>query len=160
MSNRLNDIRDRLVAVFSGINGSGSYTYDLSQPGRVLVGVAVAGSTPDVSLSLVQGDVEMEPGPTLTRYSYRVTWHVGATAPASADTPDARLTAANLMLADLILALTGHRHLNNGTRDLVRDAVLTFRAADGQSFGWAGHGVVAGEIVCEWESITLDGEGL
>lgn len=160
MSNRLNDIRDQLVATFAAINGAGVYTYNLSAAGAVVVGDSAGNITPDVSLTLLQGDVSMEPGSTLSRYTFRVTWHLGALCPSLADTPGARVTAANLMLADIIYALAANRWLNNGVRNLVRDAVPTFQAGDGQTFGWPGMGAVAGEIVMEWEDQHLGGTAL
>lgn len=147
-------IKNAIKAQLASIDGSGSYTYDLSAAGRIIVGQGIPEGAPDLCLWLAQGPLDCPPGESLIRYKFSLTMYVSAFVPAAADTPESRLDAANDMMKDILLALnsTATKRILGG---LVWDTTLSFGAADGQDFGRPGCGVVGGEITLTWEASTL-----
>lgn len=157
MSVRLNDIQDALVAALQTIDGSGDYTNDLSATGRVIVASNRPDGAPDLSVWLSQGmvSVSITDDVPLGLFRWEVEYDVAGFAPATADTPAARIQAANTLLADLWTCLVANRVLNDGTRDLVFDIHITEMASvDGAASDFAGCGVVVMSLVLHWNSAS------
>lgn len=157
MSVRLNDVQAALVAAFQTINGSGGYTYDLSAPGRVFVASARPEGAPDLSVWLAQGMVSasITEDVPMGLFRWEVEYDLAGFVPATADTPAARIQAANALLADLWTCLVARRTLNDGTRDLVFDIHITEMAAvDGAASDFSGCGVVVMSLVLHWNSAS------
>jgi len=152
MSNRLDDIQTRLVAQLATIDGAGAYTNDLSATGRVFVANARPDGAPDLCVWLAQGEIaSSREGAPLGMYVWTVTYGVAGFAPATADTPAARISAANGLLADLVACIDANRALNDGTRDLVHDIWLTqMESVDGAAIDFAGQGVCSFLLTLTW----------
>lgn len=158
MSVRLNDIMDRLVLTIQAVNGTGSYTYDLSATGRVFVAGGIPDGAPDLCVWLVQGSVNAEPAglgaASLTRWKWTANVAVNGFVRATADTPYARIVAANKLYADLWRALMANRKLNTGSADLVIDMTLSeMQALEGGivNAAFAGQGVCAFVVTLTWQ---------
>lgn len=158
MSNRLNDIQAQLLTQLATIDGTGGYTYDLSPAGRVFVGASRPDGGPDLCVWLYQGEIRMDPegDVPLGVYRWSVTYGVAGFVPATADTPQARIMAANHLFADLWTCIHGNRALNNGTRDLVYDIGLAeMQSLDGASVGFSGVGVCSFTLTMFWQATDL-----
>lgn len=160
MSNRINEINAKLIAVIAAINGAGGYTNDLSATGRVFIAGGRPDGAPDLCVWIVQGAIEMTSagiggGPN-SKDRWTATYAINGFAPATADTPYARLTAANLLYQDLHTALRGSRLLNDGSRNLVYESTLSEMVAmDGGDIGFAGVGVVSFVLTYMFEATNL-----
>jgi len=160
MSNRLNDINTKLLALFATINGTGAYTNDLSATGRVFLAGGRPDGAPDLCVWLVQGAVEVAPasvgGGAASKHRWTATYAVNGFVPATADTPAARLTAANILFQDLFTALMTSRQLNDGARNLVYDVGLSEMVAlDGSDIGFSGMGVCSFQLTFNFEATNL-----
>lgn len=161
MSNRLNDINTKLLAVVAGINATGTYTYDLSTTGRVFLASGRPDAAPDLCVWLVQGEVECEPAGhgngAASKHRWTVSYAVNGFTPATEDSPAARISAANVLYQDLFYAIVHqNRHLNDGSRNLVNEVnVSQMVALDGADVGFAGLGVVSFVLTYTFEATTL-----
>lgn len=127
MASKLRQVRDAIASALAGINGSGSYSYDLSPTGRVILGPQIF---PDVSLPCVNvttNPFRTTPGRQLGWYTLEsVTYlvgRVGADSDSSADREGNALDLAN----DLTLAVMADRTLGG----VVHDVQVSGGAADG-----------------------------
>lgn len=151
-ASRLNDIVTALTTAFAAINATGTYTYDLSASGRVIVGQGIPESAPVPCLWIAQGPLPgIDEGSTLTQFTFTPEIYVTAFVAAASNTTAARLTAANLMMADIFQAVAADRSLGG----LVEFLNVSFEVAEGEQFGRTGCAVVAGTISLEWQSTGL-----
>lgn len=155
---RLSDIDAAVIARLQTINGSGGYTYDFSPTGRIVRGDdRPDGHAPDTCVLLSAGTLAVAEDETLTQWGFTLEYVIGAWAPASADTPAARIAVANRLLAELWTALTAVRTLATPTNAAGAVDNLRFeaRAVDGQTLGQTGCGGVAGILTLTWSGSSL-----
>lgn len=155
MSVRLNDLIAELKATISGINATGSYVNDLSATGRVFVASGRPDGAPDLCVWIAQLAVGAEVSGMgqggQAKWRWTVTYEINGFAPGTADTPEARITAANILYADIWIALMADRQRNNGSRALAYETVLSEMAAiDGEAAGFAGVGVCSFTATVTW----------
>lgn len=150
---RLTDIKDALVTALAGINGTSPYTYDLSATGAVFVASGFPDGAPQTCVWLFPGPIETEAAgigiATLAQWSRRQTWGINGFVPGAADTPDARIEAANALFDDIWHALHVDRQLGGNVIEMVLSEVLAF---DGTDAGFAGRGVVSMTATLTWRA--------
>lgn len=148
---RLTDIKSALKTAIAGINGTGSYTYDLSATGAVFVASGFPAGAPDTCVWLFPGPVSTEVAgigtANITQWKREQTWGVNGFVPGAADTPEARIEAANLLYDDIWLAILSNRTLGGNVIDINVSDVL---ALDGADAGFAGRGVVSMTLTMFW----------
>ena len=133
-----NTIASAMTTVLQGIDGTGSYTYDLSGTGQVeqldLAGPPVSRVRPYVAYYLgPRQDIRNGAGADLSQYGQTLTVDLVAVVTGGA-APSAAVTAANNMEADIIRALHGSRNLGAAAvHDLtVSTEVVTGPEVDGR----------------------------
>lgn len=125
-----------LKSALQGIDGTGSYTYDLSGTDSVVLGeVADAFKVPQVLLFVDNLTVEPFELPTeRMRLTVRAVGFVGA----ASDSAEARLLAAADLQQDIFLATRADRSLGATVIDVRREAgVYQYQAETGDLFGVA-----------------------
>jgi len=134
-----NTIATALDGVLSAINGSGSYTYDLSGTGQVeqldLAGPPLSRVRPYVAYYLgPRQDIRGGAGSDLAQYGQTLTIDLLGVVTGGAS-PAAAVTAANNLEADIVLALHGARNLGAAAvHDLtVSTEIVTGPEVDGRS---------------------------
>lgn len=161
---RINDIRSRLVALFATVitgntitvhTKTHTYVTDLSATGKIIVGSGIPSDIPDLCVLLGDGALKAAAGQALHRWTFTKTFIVVGFCPATADTPDARISAATDLLTDLTNLLIANRLLVSSGAALVYDMDTEFDAIDGQDVNQSGMGVVFGRITCTWENDIL-----
>ena len=134
-----NTIATALDGVLSAINGSGSYTYDLSGTGQVeqldLAGPPLSRVRPYVAYYLgPRQDIRGGAGSDLSQYGQTLTVDLLGVVTGGASLA-AAVTAANNLEADIVLALHGARNLGAAAvHDLtVSTEIVTGPEVDGRS---------------------------
>lgn len=135
----------RIVTVLQGINGAGSYTYDVSGTDKVQIGMVpiVPPRVPPCLFVWWQADVN-EHGQPVGWYRQTTRWGVGGYVSYSAETPQGHVNAVLDLKADVVRALETDRRLNNLVYDL-RLASFEDRSADALDMP-PGVALVFGEI--------------
>lgn len=133
-----NTIASALTTILQGINGTGSYTYDLSGTGQVeqidLAGPPVSRVRPYVAYYLgARQDIRGGAGADLSQYGQTMTVDLVGVVTGGTD-PGAAVQAANDMEADIIRALHASRNLGAAAvHDLsVSTEVVTGPEVDGR----------------------------
>lgn len=163
MSTRLGRIRDQVVHQLGLINGSGSYSVDLSVNGRIILGRALPTGSPCPAVSVAVGELQIEPGPSFGKFSYTLPIELLAWVSSDANTREARLNAACELVADIesvfCASATTRTLVETSTgKALVYDAQVSGVVGDGEDFGYPGVGMVALGITCTWEATSLRAE--
>jgi len=134
-----NTIASALSTVLSGINGSGSYTYDLSGTGQVeqldLAGPPISRVRPYVAFYLGgRQDVRGGQGADLSQYGQTLSIDLLGVVTGGSQ-PGTAVAAANNLEADIILALHSSRNLGAAAvHDLSVDTeIVTGPEVDGRS---------------------------
>lgn len=155
---RLNDIDAAVVARIQTVNGTGGYTYDLSTTGRVIRGDDLPpGHGPSLCCLVSAPILTTAEDETLTHWAFTAEYVIGAWAPASANTPEARIAVGNRLLAELWTAITTYRTLTTPTdaAGAVDNLRLEARSVDGQTLGQVGCGGVAMILTLTWSGSSL-----
>ena len=133
-----NTIASALTTILQGIDGTGSYTYDLSGTGQVeqidLAGPPVSRVRPYVAYYLgARQDIRGGAGADLSQYGQTMTVDLVGVVTGGTD-PGAAVQAANDMEADIIRALHASRNLGAAAvHDLsVSTEVVTGPEVDGR----------------------------
>ena len=133
-----NTIASALTTILQGIDGTGSYTYDLSGAGQVeqidLAGPPVSRVRPYVAFYLgARQDIRGGAGADLSQYGQTMTVDLVGVVTGGTD-PGAAVQAANNMEADIIRALHASRNLGAAAvHDLsVSTEVVTGPEVDGR----------------------------
>jgi hypothetical protein len=133
-----NTIASALTTILQGIDGTGSYTYDLSGAGQVeqidLAGPPVSRVRPYVAYYLgARQDIRGGAGADLSQYGQTMTVDLVGVVTGGTD-PGAAVQAANNMEADIIRALHASRNLGAAAvHDLsVSTEVVTGPEVDGR----------------------------
>jgi len=136
-------ILSALKTAMQGVNGAGSYTYDLSATDQVNIGAQWPPPiVPYAYIRLVR--VSTADTAPLGHYGRTVECQVFGFVHATADTAQARTTAAADLMDDLMLAIESDRKLGIG---VVRDVHVEATAFDGGDENFAPGFGVAGMVV-------------
>lgn len=152
MSSRPNDIVTYLTTALAAINATGTYTNDLSATGRVFVSQGIPTSAPVPSVQIAQGNIPtVDEGSTLTQFTFTPEYYIAGTVAGASNTPGARLTAANTLIADIFQAVMVDRTFGG----LLEFCNIEFDVVEGEQYGRAGCAVVLATIRVEWQSTGL-----
>ena len=147
MASRASSIMDYLATQLATINGTGSYTYDLSGTGRIIIGseapTPAAVSSHPVMCFVTEFRTGTQPGPSLNAFERTMEVEIAAFAATTNDLPLSRAKAAADLAADIDLALTGTSARRSGGTGLFRDAVTQSNTRDGNALGFKGCGIAA-----------------
>lgn len=154
---KLSDIDAAVVARIQSINGTGGYTYNFSTTGRIIRADRMPEGAPDICLMLSAGDLGVVPAETLTDWRFTLQYVIGAFAPATSDSPEARASVAYALLADLFNAFTAIRTLTSstGAAGAVDDVSFEASAVEGQEFGRPGCGGCGVILTFTWTGTSL-----
>lgn len=148
---RIVDVLDALVAAVAGINGTGSYTNDLSATGAVFVASGFPQGAPDKCVWIFPGGIDTEVAglgvANITQWKRTMTFGVNGFIPGTADTPYARYVAAASLYDDIWTALMSNRQLGGSVIDTTISDVL---ALDGSDAGFPGVGVCSMTVTVFW----------
>jgi hypothetical protein len=143
----------RIKTDIEGIDGSGSYNYDLSSADAVVMGaepVGVAPRAPGAYLFPVDVSSSRKQGKTpLNRYSRVFVVQVDVWVPRTAGTAESAILAAVDAQSDVMRALENDPTLNGLVHDLEIDAA----AYDGEALQVPGYGVVALRVRVEYSEV-------
>lgn len=132
MASTMRQIASAIKSALADVDGTGSYTYDLSAAGHVHIGeVLDAPILPFVTVSAVGWDSDTET--QLTRYRRRVLFSLYGAVGTSTDTPEARILAAMDLLEDVSRALEADPTLGGLVHTLIVRSAGTFDGLDEQA---------------------------
>lgn len=151
MASRTRTILGAIKSAIAGIDGSGSYTYDLSGNGVVQLGVSAGQEARSPAVWICLASLESENARTLGRYTRRLSVYVEAWISPTVDTPDERICAGADLLNDLCMALEANRSLVVGGSAQVRDLVVRGMSGDGNEVGAPGLAFAAAFVDCHWD---------
>lgn len=107
-------------AALASINGTGSYNYDITDPGRIMVGFRSFTKVPEPPYVIVySAGTPTEHGAPLGMYAPRHSIGIVACAPVSSDDPETEVYAVLNLLADIRRALEADRELGSTCHDLI-----------------------------------------
>ena len=148
MPSRQRQILDRLIALLQGINGSGSYTYDLSGSDQIVRGRIVEPTR--IPLICIYGARESSTdGPSMGRLQRELTVGVLGFVATTSDDGSGRVNAALDLVGDIRTAIEANRTLyDSGAGNALATNTYTelLTIADGSEFS-SGVAMLEGSIV-------------
>ena len=144
MPSKERQILERVKTQIQNVNGSGSYSYELSSSDRVVFGDRFAPEAlPCAYVNLIDINTAQDPGRTvLTRYDRTMQIQIEAWTAVTSSTAGQSILEGCDLMDDIMRALEDDRTLNN----LARDVEIRASAFDGQAHERPG--LALASIVC------------
>lgn len=149
MAATLITVLNQLVTQLQLINGTGSYTHDVSVADGVIWGAEIdPARVPRINLTDLEWRSTHE---TLSTYRRTVSVTLVGYVAAAADTSESRLQAAINLLNDIVLSIETDTGLSGNVTDTI---IANTRAFDGQEWGLDMFGVVTATVELHFTMTT------